>query len=87
MNLSSKSRDLEIFAFCLSALIGIVDNILMINAFMRLKKLLELESAAISRKQILLHLGTFVTATIALFFFYIGFLKGLFGLGKGTGSI
>ena len=70
---------MEVFNNCLSVVVSLLDNYLIVNAFTRLQKCLEHESVGISKKQIYLYYGTFFTATLALIFLYSAVIVGLYG--------
>lgn len=74
-------RQMEVFINCLSTLVSLLDNVLIVNAFSRLQRCLADESLGISKKQIYLYYGTFFTATAALIFLYSAVLVGLYGFG------
>ena len=75
----------EMFNYCLSTAVSIFDNLLIINAFNRLQRSLGHDSLGISKKNIFLYIGTFLTATLALIFLYSSAAVGLFGLGNNLG--
>lgn len=76
-------RQLEITNNCLAITVSIVDNLFIVDAFRRLKNSLKHEQIGISKKHIVLYLGSFFTATVALVFLYSATTLGLYGFGDG----
>ncbi len=65
---------LEVTGFVFSTTVSLISMGIIIDAFRRLSKCMEQDTLGISRKQMVLHLGSFVVATFSLIFCYSSFM-------------